>query len=721
MIEPAAAAFERVSKVFQTSLLLLVTVGFATLAVTERLDVFSTSVLAAALLFRGFVTFGLLRIRFPRWAASVLAVVYLGYFGYDQFAEGLPSIERLIPAALQMLLFFTALKLLIVSRRRDYFYLGLLAFLHMLMASLFVGSVLYLGLLFLFIILAILTYTSFEILRGCESGAPIAEDIGVLNSRQLGRRLAVLAGVLTVAILTLSAGLFVIFPRTLGISSLQALQGDFRIGFADEINLGATGTLALDDSPVMHIESMNGADLDGLRWRGVGLSHFDGIRWSAPLGKSVALSPETGVTPLIGERRRAPQGLEIDYTVTMQPLQVKALFLAGQTESIELPTRSFRGIRVNETDSLLIDSGGLQPLWYSAKGWVSDRDSFKPAPVVELFSRKFQNTYLQLPPVDPRIPRLASQIAGPHRLPLDKAKAMEEYLLRQYSYSLELPRQKVDDPLAHFLFERRQGHCEYFASAMAVMLRSQGIPARIAAGFYGGIYNPLTGRQVIRGSDAHSWVEAYINRYGWMIFDPTPLVPGFASGWMSYWLILDAIESSWTSWVLDYDVNHQLALAQVVQTRTRDAAWNLISFSASVAEFLQKLEGLFVGLPVEPDNVPWVLLMIFIGSSILLWLSWVWLRPSLVLWRKGRRLQSGKGEASDCSYLYAKALAVLQRQGFRRENWQTAEEFARSIDSALLRGRWDEITLSYNAARFGADAEAARRLPGLVAALQRLP
>ena len=94
MIEPAAAAFERVSKVFQTSLLLLVTVGFATLALTERLDVFSTSVLATALLFRGFVTFGLLRTRFPRWAASFLAVVYLGYCGYDEFAEGLPSIQR---------------------------------------------------------------------------------------------------------------------------------------------------------------------------------------------------------------------------------------------------------------------------------------------------------------------------------------------------------------------------------------------------------------------------------------------------------------------------------------------------------------------------------------------------------------------------------------------------------------------------------------------------
>ena len=719
MIEPASAATERVGKVFQASLLLLVTVGILTLALTERLDVFSTLVLATALLFRVFVKFGLLRVTFPRGAASILAVVYLGYYCYDLFPGGLPSLERLIPATLRMIFFFTALIIAIANRSRDYFYLGLLAFLHMLMASLFVGSVLYLGLLCLFIILAILTYTSFEISRGCESGAPIAEDLGALKSRQLGRRLTVLAGVLTIAILTLSAGLFVIFPRTFGISSLRALQSDFRLGFADEINLGATGTLALDDSPVMHIESINGVGLDGLRWRGVGLSHFDGVRWSAPFGESVALSPETGVTPLIGERRRAPKGREIDYTVTMQPLQVKAIFLAGLTESIELPTRTFHEIRVNETDSLFVDSGGLQPLWYSAKGWVSDRDSFKPAPVVELFSKKFRNTYLQLPPVDPRIPRLARQIVGPHRLPLDKAKAIETYLLDQYSYSLELPQQQVDDPLVHFLFERREGHCEYFASAMAVMLRSQGIPARIAAGFYGGIYNPLTGRQVIRGSDAHSWVEAYINRYGWLTFDSTPLAPSFADGWMSYWLILDAIESSWTSWVLDYDVNQQLALAQALQTRTRDAAWNVISFSASVAEFFNKLEDLFGGLPVTADNVPWVLLVILIGSSILLWLSWVWLWPSLILWHRARRLQCGKGEISDCSYLYAKALDVLQRQGFQRQNWQTAEEFARSIDSAMLRGRWEEIALSYNAARFGADADAARRLPGLVAAFQR--
>ena len=154
---------------------------------------------------------------------------------------------------------------------------------------------------------------------------------------------------------------------------------------------------------------------------------------------------------------------------------------------------------------------------------------------------------------------------------------MEEYLLNRYAYSLELPHERAGDPLAHFLFERGEGHCEYFASAMAVMLRSEGIPARIAAGFYGGVYNPLTGLQVIRSSDAHSWVEAYIERYGWLTFDPTPPVSDMAAGgWLTYWLVWDAVESSWTNWVLDYDVNSQLSLAQVVQAKTRAAAW--ISF-----------------------------------------------------------------------------------------------------------------------------------------------
>jgi len=73
--------------------------------------------------------------------------------------------------------------------------------------------------------------------------------------------------------------------------------------------------------------------------------------------------------------------------------------------------------------------------------------------------------------------------------------------------------------LANFLFTRRKGHCEYFASSMAVMLRTQGIPARVVNGFAGSTYNPVSDLYMIRASDAHSWVEAFIDGPGWMTFD----------------------------------------------------------------------------------------------------------------------------------------------------------------------------------------------------------
>jgi hypothetical protein len=108
-----------------------------------------------------------------------------------------------------------------------------------------------------------------------------------------------------------------------------------------------------------------------------------------------------------------------------------------------------------------------------------------------------------------------------------------------------------------------------------------------------------------------------------------------------------------------------------------------------------------------------------LGAGALLWLAWAWLRPRLILWYRARRLQAGRGAANDCSYVYERALEILRRQGFRREAWQTAEEFARSIDSALLRGRWEEVARLYNAARFGGDLHAARRLPSVVTSLRR--
>ena len=92
----------------------------------------------------------------------------------------------------------------------------------------------------------------------------------------------------------------------------------------------------------------------------------------------------------------------------------------------------------------------------------------------------------------------------------------------RFGYTLQLPRTPPKDPIANFLFERKQGHCEYFASSMAVMLRTLGIPSRVVNGFRSDEFNDLTGNYVVRAKDAHAWVEAYFPGYGWQTFDPTP-------------------------------------------------------------------------------------------------------------------------------------------------------------------------------------------------------
>ena len=184
-----------------------------------------------------------------------------------------------------------------------------------------------------------------------------------------------------------------------------------------------------------------------------------------------------------------------------------------------------------------------------------------------------RDRYLQLPEqLDPRIPELAQQITGSETSPYLRALAIERYLSTHYDYTLQLPSQPPADPIADFLFHRRRGHCEYFASSMAILLRTVGIPSRIITGFRGAQFNQLNANYIVRASDAHSWVEAYIPGAGWTTFDPTPAGDAAAATlWTRYQLYLDAAREFWREWIVNYDAGHQqaLSLAAVRQTRNR--------------------------------------------------------------------------------------------------------------------------------------------------------
>jgi hypothetical protein len=163
-----------------------------------------------------------------------------------------------------------------------------------------------------------------------------------------------------------------------------------------------------------------------------------------------------------------------------------------------------------------------------------------------------------------RIAALADSLTRDLENRYDKAAAIERYLRTQFQYTRELPRTAGDATLDHFLFDRRAGHCEYFSTAMAVMLRSVGIHARNVNGFLGGRWNEFGQYLAVTQNEAHSWVEVWFPSYGWITFDPTPGGSGVGAAdvawnWPGrFWF--DGLQHRWNKWVLDYSMDSQLDL-----------------------------------------------------------------------------------------------------------------------------------------------------------------
>jgi hypothetical protein len=191
-----------------------------------------------------------------------------------------------------------------------------------------------------------------------------------------------------------------------------------------------------------------------------------------------------------------------------------------------------------------------------------------PAAQDEPLSDGFKRRYLQLPAdTDPRIGQLAHDITAKGNSIFEKATLVEAYLRRNYKYTLNLTWAPGAQPVSTFLFTSKAGHCEYFASSMAILLRAAGIPTRVVNGFLTGEYNPVGHDYIVRESDAHSWVEVYIPGNGWIEFDPTPPDPNHHDISLALQLsqYVDAGELFWNSYVLVYDTGAQMQLFRSAQ------------------------------------------------------------------------------------------------------------------------------------------------------------
>jgi len=703
---------------FELALYLLVLTGYGTLASTGGLDFPSMFLTGAALIFRGYL---LARRRqfviSERWTTP-LSIAYFLFFAADYLVVS----RSFLPATVHLALFAVVVRMFSLRRERDHITLAILAFLMILAAAVLTVDSVFLFFFATFMLMAVATFVLMEMRRSGHSATVHARHSSdPQEHRRLAFSLARFLPVLVLMILIGAAGVFFLLPRmSAGYLGQYSFGTDLSSGFSDHVQLGRIGQIQQSNAVVMHVQ-IDG-DTQGrysLRWRGVALANFDGHMWSNPRNQFVLRhdSENSFAIPWLQNTflpsRSSPEGKRqkmIHYRVLMEPIGTNVFFLAPWAHEVSGNYRA-----------LASDSGGAVYNYDSQRAvtrYEADSDiatatatATELRSAVEDYPSQLSAAYLRLPPLDSRVARLAVQITASAKSDYDRAAALENYLRTHFGYTLQLPRTEAKDPIANFLFERKQGHCEYFASAMAVMLRTVGIPSRVVTGFRSDEFNDLTGNYVVRAKDAHAWVEAYFPGYGWQTFDPTPAgSTGTPRGWARLALYVDALSSFWRDWIVSYDSAHQYALGQSAIINTRGLwesarIWAALRY-ASMLQWAERSQDRVERAPLKYVAVGlsaiFVMLLLANISRITRFFHEHWLQA-----------HPERSPEQVATIWYRKMSRTLARRGLQKPEYETPREFVSKIDDARLREPVARFTEVYELARFGNSVEDAERLQEL--------
>jgi transglutaminase-like putative cysteine protease len=528
-----------------------------------------------------------------------------------------------------------------------------------------------------------------------EAAARVSPVPSVLG---LGRELARVSALASLGTMTITAALFFVIPRVgQATLPLRTPAGRILAGFSERVELGSFGEIETDATVVMRVHlPAPGETPDALplRWRGVVLDRFDGRAWSVGRGATRVSVPRQADAPFGVHRWHG--GPLVTQEIYLEPMGTERIF--GAPRMVRLTTRA-RHITVDDLGavSVAVPSARLRYTVDSELDPVDPRGVRWPdgaTPSDPLWRAR----YTQLPPQPPRVEALARELTAGAVDAWDASQRVAGQLRSRYRYSRVLQRRTALDPVEEFLFVARSGNCEYFAASAAVLLRALGIPARVVNGFQRGEWNPYGGYFMVRLSDAHSWVEVFVDGAGWMTLDPSPRAPGQQVAETDAALWLDALRMRWYQYVINWGLQDQIAAALAVRrtaTSWRDRPLGLPSW--------RELGRLAAG----PSG-----LLAAVAALGLGWLAW------------RRRRPGASGPASRVPGFYARALRALARRGLVPAPGETARELA--ARAATTRPAWsaplDRLTGGYERVRFGGGALAGAELAELercAAALER--
>lgn len=497
----------------------------------------------------------------------------------------------------------------------------------------------------------------------------------------VGRGLITGTLILSIFALVFTGVVFIFFPRaTFGLGMARAAGSD-QVGLTDRIELAGFGSLKDNDRVVLRVHSQDGVAAGGtldLYWRARALEIYDGHGWSAA-ERPMEASSSSVVRFSPGDDSAGRYFLNVEV---VSNLGIPVLVVPDNARTVRVHPRDGRGGRIalRQVAAREVRTVGAPSPPY---GFEVEVEPYRAAVDHEPPGPED----LELPEQHPAIVSLAARLleesgSDVERLP----ESLERWLSTRFSYSAELPR---DPSLEHFLLERQEGHCEYFATAMVVLLRLNGVPSRVVVGFSGGRWNAAGGYHTVRQGDAHAWVEVWREGAGWRRYEPTPPAgigrgiepPDLGERLADLW---DSLQAAWSRNVLSFDRAAQRSFLRNVMSTVDDMGRAFQGGGGDRGPLLRVVGSLVAGI-------------ILVAAVVVLRRRILREDPAEELGPDARRAQR----------VYRALLRSLHKAGIERLPHQTAEEVLAGLHRAMpmqegdLVHRAESLIGRYDASRFG--------------------
>jgi hypothetical protein len=572
----------------------------------------------------------------------------------------------------QFLVVVQAVKLFHLEKAKDYFQLAGLSLFMVLAAAGLTTQPYYLFFLFLLLLFGIWFLFLLQLKRAREQHPDLPHPPRALTSPSL------FMGITGVALSSFVITILIFFtlPRiTLSVSGRER-WGETASGFSDVVDLGSVGPVRLDNRVVMRVElpQLSERPTSPFYWRGMSFVQWDGQTWTKEATVEEIPREPGGRVRL----HRDAGGTQTLYQIIMlEPLGTDLLFCLH-------PALEIKG----SFPRLLVDAGGgihlpsVPPERYNYEVYSAPQAEKR----YQRSTERQLEAYLQLPEKKEAVVALARQICAGTRSPEEKVLRVIGYLQGNFTYSLNPKRDRRFLPLEDFLLHSREGYCEHFATAAALLLRGTGVPTRLVSGFLNGEWNSLGRYFMVRQRDAHTWIEAYLPDKGWVPFDPTPaahaqaLAPVITSLYRYY----DFLKLKWNRYIIRYSRRDQIRILLALHQKVM----GLRLFPHS---------SLFPGAQKKASRPSPYILAVTALVACILFIAW--------RWKKGKRQTGIKraGKLPSEIFFYLTTVKILKKKKIPKQATETPWEFADRVgkSAATIFPSLERVTSLYYRVRFG--------------------